>query len=233
MRAMILAAGRGERMRPLTDHTPKPLLPVQGKPLIVHHIERLVHCGIQDIVINLNHLAEQIPAVLGDGETWGVRLHYSWENQCPESLETAGGIRHALSLLSEEFLLVNGDVLTDFPFDTLLTTPLPPTDVFRLALVDNPPHHPRGDFGLSEQGRLTPCANTAGSGSVCLTYAGIGRYRRNLFAPLPEGRRPLGPLLHDEIAKDRGSGLHHPGVWLDVGTVERLNEAQATNLQPG
>lgn len=233
IRAMILAAGRGERMRPLTDRTPKPLLPVQGKPLITHHIERLAHCGITDIVINLNHLAEQIPAALGDGERWGVRLHYSWENQLPESLETAGGIRHALSLLSEEFLLVNGDVLTDFPFETLLSTPLSPADAFQLVLVDNPPHHPRGDFALSEQGRLTPCPGTGDPISACLTYAGIGRYRRSLFAPLPEGRQALGPLLHDEIAHGRGGGIHYRGAWLDVGTVERLNEAQGTILQPG
>lgn len=236
IRAMILAAGRGERMRPLTDHTPKPLLPVQGKPLIAHHIERLARCGIADIVINLNHLAAQIPATLGDGDRWGVRLHYSWENHLPEALETAGGIRHALSLLSPQFLLVNGDVWTDFPFEQLWDNPLTADDPFRLVLVNNPNHHPKGDFGLTEEHRLTPCPPTGpqtASALSCLTYAGIGLYRRSLFEPLSEGRHALGPLLHAQIAENRGSGIHYRGVWLDVGTIERLAEAEHTALQPG
>lgn len=233
IRAMILAAGRGERMRPLTDRTPKPLLRVQGKPLIAHHIERLARCGIADIVINLNHLAEQIPAALGDGAQWGVRLHYSWENHLPEALETAGGIRHARALLSEQFLLVNGDVLTDFPFGRLLTHPLAADDPFRLVLVDNPAHHPKGDFGLTGRHRLTPCPSANGQPSTpCLTYAGIGVYRRSLFDALPEGRQALGPLLHTHIARHQGNGLYYRGVWLDVGTTERLAEAQRVDLQP-
>lgn len=228
---MILAAGRGERMRPLTDHTPKPLLSVQGKPLIVHHIERLAQSGITDIVINLNHLAEQIPDALGDGTRWGVSLHYSWENHLPEALETAGGIRHALPFLSEQFLLINGDVLTDFPFARLVSTPLADNDQFRLVLVDNPDHHPRGDFALTRDLCLMTCA-PLGDAPPCLTYAGIGRYRRSLFEPLPEGRYALGPLLHAHIAQNQGRGLHYGGVWRDIGTVARLAEAETIPLQP-
>lgn len=220
--AMILAAGRGERMRPLTDSTPKPLLDVGGKPLIVHHIERLAAAGIKDIVINLAHLGEQIPATLGDGTRWGVRLHYSVEgDRTEQALETAGGIRQAIEWLTPVFLLVNGDVFTDFDPQPLLAAGLQADCDFRLVLVDNPPHHPKGDFGLTTEGHLS------GSDDERLTYAGIGLYRRALFEPLPPGRRALGPILHEQIAKDRGCGLHFRGLWLDVGTVERLEQARA------
>jgi len=220
--AMILAAGRGERMRPLTDTMPKPLLDVGGKPLIAHHIERLAAAGIADIVINLAHLGEQIPAALGDGSAWGVRLHYSIEGDCTEqALETAGGIRRAIEWLTPTFLLVNGDVFTDFDPRPLLAEGLTADCDFRLVLVDNPPHHPEGDFGLTAEGRLV------GSTGRQLTYSGIGLYRRALFEGLPEGRRALGPILHERIAKGRGCGLHHSGSWLDVGTVERLEQARA------
>lgn len=217
-RAMILAAGRGERLRPLTDHTPKPLIPVGGKPLIEHHIERLAAAGVTDIIINLAHLAEQIPAALGDGSRWSLRLHYSWENQHPTALETAGGIRHALPLLSDTFLLVNGDIFTDYPFAELLARPAP--EAFHLVLVPNPDHHPQGDFAL-DNGQLRP-ANT---GTACHTYAGIGLYQKALFADLPEGRAALGTLLKTHIAQGQGSGERFDGTWLDVGTVERLAQA--------
>ncbi|MHB9021058.1 MAG: N-acetylmuramate alpha-1-phosphate uridylyltransferase MurU [Halothiobacillus sp.] len=224
---MILAAGRGERLRPLTDHTPKPLIPVQGKPLIVHHIERLAAAGITDIVINLAHLAEQIPAALGDGARWHVRLHYSWENHLREGLETAGGIRHALHLLSDPFLLVNGDIFTDYPFGEQLFAPLESNTDFRLVLVDNPPHHPQGDFSLNPDslGLCPPPTSTPGNRAPCLTYAGIGLYRKSLFTALPEGRHALGALLRAQIQQNRGTGLHFQGQWLDVGTEERLRQA--------
>lgn len=219
--AMILAAGRGERMRPLTDATPKPLLDVCGKPLIVHHIERLAAAGIGDIVINLAHLGEMIPAALGDGSNWGVRLHYSVEgDDTTQALETAGGIRQAIDRLAPTFVLINGDVFTDFEPQRLLADGLEADCDFRLVLVDNPAHHPEGDFGLTPEGRLNGTADTR------LTYAGIGLYRRRLFDPLPPGRRPLGPILHEQIGKDRGCGLRHRGAWLDVGTVERLEQAR-------
>jgi len=225
VRAMILAAGRGERLRPLTDHTPKPLLPVQGKSLIVHHIERLAQAGITDIVINLNHLAEQIPAALGDGDRWGVRLHFSWENHLSENLETAGGIRHALSLLSDTFLLVNGDIFTDYPFEHLLDGTLEPEIDFRLVMVDNPPHHPKGDFALGQKS-LELCSSDHQESSACLTYAGIGLYKKSMFAGLPEGRQALGTLLREKITAHRGQGQFFSGLWIDVGTSERLQQAE-------
>jgi N-acetyl-alpha-D-muramate 1-phosphate uridylyltransferase len=222
IRAMILAAGRGERMRPLTDTTPKPLLDVGGKPLIAHQIERLAAAGIRDIVINLAHLGEQIPNALGDGTHWGVRLHYSVEGSCAEeALETAGGIRQAIDWLSPVFLLVNGDVFSDIDLSDLLATGLAPDCDFRLMLVDNPEHHPEGDFGLGDHGHLSA------SDGERLTYAGIGLYRRALFEGLPEGRRALGQILHERIARGRGCGRKHEGSWLDVGTVERLEQARA------
>jgi MurNAc alpha-1-phosphate uridylyltransferase len=225
VRAMILAAGRGERLRPLTDHTPKPLLPVQGKSLIVHHIERLAQAGITDIVINLNHLAEQIPATLGNGDRWNVRLHFSWENHLSENLETAGGIRHALSLLSDTFILVNGDIFTDFPFEELLNNALNPEIDFRLVMVANPEHHPKGDFSLGPQS-LELCAADMPEASTCLTYAGIGLYKKTMFSGLPEGRRALGTLLREKITARRGQGQIFSGLWIDVGTDERLQQAE-------
>jgi MurNAc alpha-1-phosphate uridylyltransferase len=230
IRAMILAAGRGERLRPLTDHTPKPLIPVQGKPLIVHHIERLAAAGITDIVINLNHLAEQIPAALGDGSRWHVHLHYSWENHLPEALETAGGIRHALPLLSDTFILINGDIFTDFPFEELLRNPLNPEIDFRLVMATNPEHHPKGDFALNQQ-RLELCEAHTTETCACLTYAGIGLYQKSMFAGLPEGRRALGTLLKEKIIAQRGQGLHFSGTWIDVGTLERLQQAEQSNFR--
>ncbi|WP_322521243.1 nucleotidyltransferase family protein [Guyparkeria halophila] len=218
--AMILAAGRGERLRPLTDHTPKPLIEVGGKPLIEHHLERLAAAGIQRVVINLAHLGEQIRAHLGDGERWQLAIEYSVEGERAEdALETAGGIRQALDRLGERFLLVNGDVLADIDYADLLRRDLSDASLAHLLLVDNPSHNPSGDFALSD-GRLEM------QGDDRLTYSGIGLFQRALFADLPTGRLALGPVLCEAIDAGQVSGEHHRGDWLDVGTKERLAEAR-------
>jgi MurNAc alpha-1-phosphate uridylyltransferase len=208
---MILAAGRGERMRPLTDRTPKPLLPVAGKPLIVWHLERLARAGYRDIVINHAHLPDQIEGLLDDGAAWGVSIRYSAEP--PGALETAGGIANALPLLgSEPFLVVNGDIWCDLDLATL--PPLADHDLAHLVLVPNPPQHPNGDFDLQD-GRVGV--------SPRLTFSGIGRYRPELFASLERGQPArLAPLLREAMATDRVSGQIHTGRWVDVGTPERL-----------
>lgn len=217
MKAMILAAGRGERMRPLTDHIPKPLLPVAGMPLIAWQIHKLVRAGISEIVINVSHLGAQIEAALGDGTQYGARLTYSREGK---ALETAGGIAYALPLLSgEPFLVVNADVFSDFDYAHLaaMAASLSHTGVLaHLVLVDNPPHHPAGDFCLSP--RLI-----AAEGGPRLTFSGIGLYHPALFATLTRGVKfPLTALLREPIAAGRVSGEHYPGRWFDVGTPERL-----------
>ncbi len=210
MKVMILAAGRGERMRPLTDHTPKPLLRVGGKPLIVHHIERLAAAGLCDLVINHAHLGEQIVAALGDGSRWGVSIHYSAES---EALETGGGIFQALPLLGETpFMVVNGDIWCDFDPQALQ---LGEGDLASLLLVENPGHNPDGDFGL-QAGRI--------SNDRRYTFSGIGIYSPELFADCEAGRFPLAPLLREAVEQGRVSGLMHRGEWLDVGTPERLAE---------
>lgn len=218
MRAMILAAGRGERMRPLSDTIPKPLLPVAGKPLVVHHLERLAAAGYREIVVNLAHLGHLIRDFLGDGSRYGVHVEYSVEGlTAKEALETAGGIVKALPLLGDgPFLVVNGDIWCDHPLD-------PPAmrdgDLAHLVLVDNPPHHPEGDFVLDGN-------RTRTAGSSRLTFAGIGWYRPELFTGLEPGRRPLAPVLLAAAANDRVSGEHWHGVWADVGTPETLNRMQ-------
>lgn len=215
---MILAAGRGERMRPLTDHTPKPLLAVGGKPLIVWHIERLAAAGFGRIVVNHAHLGAQIEAALGDGARWGVELRYSPEET---ALETAGGIATALPLLDAEvFPVINGDVYADYDCARLHAAAAALAhsgDRVHLVLVDNPEHHPNGDFGLAA-GRVT-----FADGAPRFTFSGIGVYRRALFdAIAPRTRAPLAPLLRAAIADNRVSGEHFPGRWVDVGTPERL-----------
>ena len=218
--AMILAAGRGERLRPLTDRTPKPLIEVGNKPLIEHHLKRLAAAGITRVVINLAHLGEQIRQHLGSGARWGLTIEYSVEGErADEALETAGGIRQALDRLGSRFLLINGDVLTDVDYADLLGRDLPDDVLAHLLLVDNPPHNPSGDFAL-ERGRLET------QGDTRLTYSGIGLFRRELFADLSPGRRALGPVLREAIDAGRVSGEHHHGDWLDVGTKERLAEAR-------
>lgn len=213
---MILAAGRGERMRPLTDRIPKPLLPVAGKPLIVWHLERLAQAGYRDIVINHAHLPGQIEKQLGNGAAWSVAIRYSAEP--PGALETAGGIANALPLLGNApFLVVNGDIWCDFDFSTL--PPLAANDLAHLILVPNPPHHPGGDFDL---------ANGRVSASPRLTFTGIGLYRPELFADIERGQpAKLAPLLRTAMAADRVSGQIHGGRWVDVGTPERLSALDA------
>lgn len=221
MKAMILAAGVGERMRPLTDHTPKPLLRVGGSPLIGHHIQRLAGAGFEQLVINVSHLAEQIIDYCGDGSRWGVEIVYSREAQ---PLETAGGIFNALSLLGHApFLVVNGDVWIDYPFERLLnfTPPLPACA--HLVMVNNPAQHPRGDFRLDEQGWV----NELGPGQAGLTYAGVGVYCRSLFVGMTPGKTPLRPLLDAAIRRGCLSGEYYPGRWEDVGTPERLQALDA------
>ena len=213
-RAMILAAGYGKRMRPLTDRTPKPLLEAGGRPLIQYHIEALRDAGVGDIVINTGWLGEQLPARLGDGEALGVRLHWSHEGA---PLETAGGVRRALPLLGPApFILVNGDIWTDYDFRHL--GPLAEGDDAHLVLVDNPPHNPGGDFHLTGRGRVSDNAEPR------LTYPGIALLRPALFERLEEGERRLAPVLRAAMAAGRVSGEHHRGHWWDIGTPERLAE---------
>jgi MurNAc alpha-1-phosphate uridylyltransferase len=216
MKAMLLAAGRGERMRPLTDITPKPLLPVAGKPLIAWHLLKLASAGVSDVVINLSWLGEQIAAALGDGSAQGVRIHYSREPW--PALETGGGIRQALPLLGDDpFLLVNGDVYTDVDFGALRLTP---GDLAQLVLVPNPPHHTKGDFHLSD-GRIT------GRDGERLTYSGIAMLHPALLAAAEPGRFPLLPWLLKALEADRLGGQRHEGLWIDVGTPERLADLDA------
>lgn len=210
---MILAAGRGQRLRPLTDATPKPLLPVAGKPLIVYQIERLVSAGFQDVVINHAHLGVQIEQALGDGRRFGARIRYSAEGE-GRALETGGGIVKALPLLgSGPFLVTNGDIFSDIDYGALR---LVPGDLATLVLVDNPPQHPAGDFVLGAQGRLVS------TGAPRLTFAGVGLYDPALFADSQPGAFPLAPLLHRAIAQGRVGAVHHTGQWMDIGTPERL-----------
>lgn len=215
MRAMILAAGRGQRMRPLTDHTPKPLLEVAGKPLLVHHIEALVRAGMADIVVNVAWLGDRIVDAIGDGGRFGARVRFSHEGE--SALETGGGILHALPLLGDgPFVVVNGDVWTDYPFQRL---PRSLDGVAHLVLVDNPPHNPDGDFGL-ENGRVTR------HGGSRLTFSGIGVYRRELFSGALGGAFPLAPLLREAADRGEVSGERYAGRWDDVGTPQRLAELQ-------
>ena len=226
MKALVLAAGKGERMRPLTDTTPKPLLTVGGKPLIVWHLEKLAALGVREVVVNTAWLAEQFPTALGDGSQFGLRLHYSFEGA--EPLETGGGMHHALAQLGDApFLAVNGDIWTDYDFSAL---PREPAGAAHLVLVDNPPQHPHGDFALAPDGGVH------GEGESRLTFAGIGVYRPSLFAgwraiigaaPGTEATPPrfkLAPLLRAAMARGEVTGEHHRGRWADVGTPERLAE---------
>jgi MurNAc alpha-1-phosphate uridylyltransferase len=214
--AMILAAGRGERLRPMTDTTPKPLLRVRGQPLIERHVIGLARAGIARIVINLSWLGSQIREYLGDGARYGVTIVYSDEQ--PRPLETAGGIIRALGHLSPgPFAVVNGDIFTDFPFETLSVAS---DQDAHLVLVPNPPQHPRGDFGL-EQGRALSEAETQ------YTFSGIAMYRGEFFSGCRDGVHPLKPLLLRSMAAQRCSAQLYTGVWEDVGTPERLSALNA------
>jgi MurNAc alpha-1-phosphate uridylyltransferase len=219
---MILAAGRGERMRPLTDHTPKPLLLVGGKSLIIWQIQRLVAAGITHLVINHAHLGEQIERALGDGSRWGACIQYSAEGE-GRALETGGGIFRALPLLGPRpFLVVNGDVWTDLDFSALN---LPSDKLALLVLIDNPPHHPSGDFILDGTRVIDPdVRGTAAAGRPRLTFSGVGVYRPALFEGCRDGAFPLAPLLRSAMAVDKVVGVHHRGAWIDVGTPQRLAE---------
>jgi MurNAc alpha-1-phosphate uridylyltransferase len=211
---MILAAGRGERMGALTAMQPKPLLTVGDRSLIEHHVVRLAASGIEQLVVNLSYRGSEIRKRLGDGSRFGVSIEYSEEGEPP--LETGGGIVQALPLLGEQpFLLVNSDVYTDFDFRVLVDGPRDPT----LVLVRNPSHNSRGDFGLDAGGYVTATPPLS-------TYAGMAIFDPRLFAALPPGRRPLKPLLDGAIARRELKGLEFSGVWLDVGTPERLEEAR-------
>jgi MurNAc alpha-1-phosphate uridylyltransferase len=213
---MLLAAGRGERMRPLTDAMPKPLLPVAGKPLIAWHLERLATAGIRDVVINLSWLGEQIAAALGNGANHNLRIHYSREPW--PALETGGGIHQALPLLGDEpFLLVNGDVYTDVDFAALK---LAPGDLAQLVLVPNPMHHAKGDFHLAA-GRITATLGER------LTYSGVALLHPVLLAGAEGGRFPRLPWLLQAREAGRLGGQRHDGLWIDVGTPERLAELDA------
>jgi MurNAc alpha-1-phosphate uridylyltransferase len=215
---MILAAGRGERMRPLSDAVPKVLLEVQGKPLIVRTIEALARAGITEIVINHAHLGHLIERALGDGRRYGVAIRYSAEG---EALETAGGIAKALPLLgAEPFLAVNGDIFCDFDFSSLAARSLG-ADLAHLVLVANPPHHPQGDFSLHG-------SRAADAGQPKWTFSGIGLYQPALFAGIRQGAKgQLAPLLRAAMARGLVSGQVHRGEWHDVGTPQRLAELNA------
>ena len=216
MKAMILAAGRGERMRPLTDRVPKPLLEIGGKPLIVWHVEKLRAAGFIELVINCSHLGDQIEAALGDGARFGARISYTREAQ---PLETAGGIAYALHLLgTAPFAVVNADIYSDYPYERLAAAvaELVASDALaHLVLVDNPQHHRDGDFALV--GRRVVCTG------LRLTFSGIAVYRPEFFAQLVPGTRAaLAPLLRAEIERARVTGEHYRGCWYDIGTPERL-----------
>jgi MurNAc alpha-1-phosphate uridylyltransferase len=222
MRAMILAAGRGERMRPLTDHLPKPLLPVAGKPLIVHHIEALAAAGVVDIVINHAWLGHLIEEQLGDGSQFGVRLYYSAEGLT--GLETAGGIKKALPLLGEEpFMVINGDVLSRFQPATLIAQGLPEAALAHLVLVPNPAQHPAGDFAFSAQ---SPWLISAGESQF--TFSGIALYHPEFFSDVPAGPQKLAPFLRQAMSLQQVSGELFSGYWADIGTPERLQQAEVS-----
>ena len=224
MKALIFAAGLGERMRPLTDTTPKPLLCVGGKPLIAWHLEQLAALGVEEVVVNISWLAEQFPSTLGVGRAFGLRIRYSHEGTVP--LETGGGMWHALDLLGDDpFIAVNGDIWTDYDFARL---PQAPAGDAHLVLVDNPAHHPTGDFALQADGRVLS------EGEARLTVSGIGVYRPELFldwravvgdAPGARDTPPrfrLAPLLRAAMRRHAVSGERHAGAWTDVGTPQRL-----------
>ena len=217
MKAMILAAGRGERLRPLTDELPKPLLKVGGKSLIEYHLENLADAGFNEIIINTAWLAETIHQQLGDGSEYGISIQYSDEGT---ALETAGGIIHALPLLGEQpFLVVNGDIWCDFDFSSLVNFKL--ATQAHLVLVNNPEHNPAGDFAL-QQGIIQ------NSGKQMHTYSGIGIYSSAFFKEQKAGALPLAPIIRGKSDKSLVSGQFHNGLWTDAGTIERLKELDST-----
>lgn len=218
MRAMILAAGLGTRLRPFTLHTPKPLVPVADKPLIEYHLEKLAKAGFREVLINHAWLGDKLESALGDGSRWELNITYSREG---EPLETGGGIFKALSWLSpsgEAFLVINGDVLTDIDFNAVCEHATRYDASAHLVLVDNPEHHLGGDFGLSSVGRVM-------DREPLLTFSGVSVLNPTLFSGQQGGAFPLGPLLRAAITRGEVSGEHHKGAWIDVGTPERLSQA--------
>jgi MurNAc alpha-1-phosphate uridylyltransferase len=226
---LLLAAGRGERMRPLTAHMPKPLLVAGGRMLVEWHLDGLARAGYRDVVVNTAHLAAQFAPALGDGARFGLRIAYAHEGD--EPLETGGGMLHALPLLGEQFHAVNADIHADFDFARL---PREPAGLAHLVLVDNPAHHPRGDFWLDAAGGVHGGEDAPSPAARRLTFAGIGAYRAGLFddwrtvvgaspgAALDPPRFPLAPLLRAAMRRGRVTGERHGGAWTDVGTPERL-----------
>ncbi len=223
--ALILCAGRGERLRPLTDHTPKPLLRVRGKPLVEWHLEALARAGVQEVVINTAWLEEQFPAALGNGERWGLTIRWSMEGRAfGSALETGGGIAHALPLLADRFWVVSGDVfLPGFEFDPAAAQAFSEgNDLAQLWLVDNPPHHPAGDFAIGDDGLLQP------DGEQRLTWASVGLFRATLFGGVTAGNTlRLRPLFDQAMQKQRLRAQRWHGAWIDVGTPERWAAANA------
>ncbi len=214
---MILAAGRGERMRPLSDTLPKPLLTVYGKPLIVHHLERLSRNGFKDVVINIAHLGYKIPEVLGDGTQWGLHITYS-DEQATGALESAGGILKALPFLGNEFLVINGDIWCDYPVMPHIQLK---HCLAHLIVVPNPSHNPEGDFALVHE-------HIVNNSTPRFTFSGIGYYRAELFEHLSPGSQPLAPLLRNAATNQRVSGVLYQGIWHDIGTPERLTALRAS-----
>ena len=218
MRAMILAAGRGERLRPLTDSVPKPLVELGGKPLIEYHLEALARSGFREIVINQGHLGDRLPAVLGDGSRWSIHIH--WSDEQPEALETGGGIFQALPLLGTgPFLVVNGDVWTDYPFGRLRAIKC---DWAHLIMVPNPSHNPAGDFALHG-------ARLREDGPARQTFSGIGVYHSRLFDGCRPGKFSVVPLLRAAMREHIVTGELYRGRWDDIGTVERLEALRRNN----
>jgi MurNAc alpha-1-phosphate uridylyltransferase len=221
MKAMLLAAGRGERMRPLTDAVPKPLLQAGGRSLIEHQLERLHIAGVRDVVINLSYRGQQIREYLGDGRRYSLNITYSDEGDAPQ--ETAGAIIHALPLLgTQPFIVINSDIWSDYPLAQL---PAQPANRAHLVMVNNPDHHSKGDFALIND-RLSM------QGELKLTYSGIGVYTAELFRNYAPGKRPLREVLHPAIAAATVSGEHYQGKWLDIGTPERLEYLRQQLLRP-
>lgn len=229
MKAMILAAGLGNRMRPLTDHTPKPLLCAGGKPLIEYHLENLQRAGIREVVINLAYLGEKIRTYLGDGQQFDLNIHYSSE---PEPLETGGAILHAMDLLgAEPFLLINGDVWCDLDLTQFIQQPFSENQLGHLLLVPNPPFHPQGDFALAENGQLLDDPDKIYPQRF--TFGGISLLKPELIAGYPDKRQkfPLVEVLRRAINHQQLTGQVHSGHWSDVGTPERLHELEHYLLQ--
>jgi MurNAc alpha-1-phosphate uridylyltransferase len=216
MRAIILAAGKGSRLRPLTDSCPKPLIKINDKPLIVYHLEKLKLAGIEDVVINLHHLGQQIESYLGNGQHWGLNITYSREDIL---LEVGGGIRHALPLIGEDpFLVVNGDIWTDFPFEKLK---VPHAGLAHLIMVDNPVHNLQGDFAIDAQGWLFKSLE-----QQQYTYSGISVLSPQLFENCEQKAFKLAVLLEKAMYAHQLGGEYYPGKWMDVGTIERLNQLE-------